>query len=118
MNIQDIYRSPEITDEMKDKLREMLAELSVNDEYLQVLVPTEENNDVNGSQHGLGGETVYFTYQDATITDVREAVAAGVYDYFGAHYSGGYTGHYYDGAEDKFQAIVFDPPAYAATHRF
>lgn len=82
---------------------------------LPVLKPTASNDDVNGSQHASNGGTD-FTYQDATIEDVRDASTLGYYEYFANYSFDTYTGHYYQGDDRKFDALVIDPPAYAADH--
>lgn len=116
MDIQDIIFSHDVPTALKQDIIGMLDDIGNLDPYLKVLVPTATNDDVNGSQHAHNGGND-FTYQDATLDDVQSATSAGVYDYFseeGSHY----TGHYYNGSDRKFQAIVFNPPAYAATHHF
>lgn len=74
--------------------------------------PTDTNNDVDGSQHN--GD-IDFTYEDATEANVHEATNLGYYEYFSQYGFGTYTGHYYNGSDDKFAAIVINPLAYAAT---
>lgn len=76
-----------------------------------VLVPTDENNDTDGTNSG--GDN--FTYRDATEKDVDKATTAGLYDYFGTYHldSTIYSGNQYETDGYLFQAIVLDPPAYA-----
>lgn len=116
MDIQDILFSDQLPADRKRDIISLLDALGINNPYLRVLVPTDANDDINGSQHVSGGGTD-FTYRDATLDDVLYASSAGVYDYF-SEYAGRYTGHYYNGSDTKFQALVFDPPAYAASHHF
>ena len=79
--------------------------------YTPILTPTDKNDDVNGSQHAYNGGTD-FTYRDVSWDEVNDASSLGVYDYF-SNYAGEYTGHYYQGDESHFRALVVNPPAYA-----
>lgn len=84
---------------------------------LPVLVPTDENNDINGSQHHP--QEINFTYRDATEEDVRKATTAGYYEYFGeySYDTSIYSGNQYETNGYLFDAIVLDPPAYAVSVR-
>lgn len=78
--------------------------------YTKILKRTHSNDDVNGSQNG--GSNTDFTYEDVSTYDVSNASSLGYYEYF-SDYNGVYTGHYYQGEETKFSAVVIDPPEYA-----
>ena len=98
---------------VKQAVLVLLNRFDVWSSTLPVLVPTDTNDDVNGSQDSGGGGTD-FTYRTATWDDVDHATTLGFYEYFsveGDHY----TGHYYNGDRRHFDAIVVNPPAYAAT---
>lgn len=116
MNIMDTFFDSQVPVKLKQHFVAMVASFGVDDPYMKLLVPTASNDDVNGSQHASNGGND-FTYQDATIDDILNAKSAGIYDYF-SKCRLGYTGHYYQGSDAKFQAIVLNPPAYAATYRF
>ena len=116
MDILDAFFNSQAPVALKQDLVAMADYFGVDDPYMKLLVPTASNDDVNGSQHASNGGND-FTYQDATIDDLLNATSAGIYDYFSV-YADGYTGHYYQGSDSKFQAIVLNPPAYAATYHF
>jgi hypothetical protein len=115
MDIQDIIFSDTVPTARKQDIIELMDREHITDPYTKILIPTATNDDVNGSQHAHNGGTD-FTYRDATMEDVLEASAVGVYDYFSNVDAQTYTGHYYNGDGAHFQAIVVDPPAYAATY--
>lgn len=110
-NVSDIFFNPNISLAIKQGVVELLDSERISSD-VSVLKRTATNNDVDGSQHD--GE-IDFTYEDADEDDVREATSLGYYEYFGQYGFGTYTGHYYNGSDQKFAAIVIDPPAYAAT---
>jgi hypothetical protein len=116
VDLQDVLFSSQISTERKIAFVELIDRLSIADPLLPVLVPSASNDDVNGSQHARDGGTD-FTYRDATLEDAQTATTAGRYEYF-AVYGDGYTGHYYQGSGSKFEALVLDPPAYAADFQF
>lgn len=114
MDVSDLIFSHDVDMDLK---RAVLDTLNQNNDWYAgtpVLIPTDTNDDVNGSQHASNGGTD-FTYRDATGADVENGVTAlGYYEYFsneGDHY----TGHYYNGDRRHFAALVLNPPAYAAT---
>ncbi len=111
MDITDILFSYEASSYFREKLFEFAMDHNITNRYLPILVPTDTNNDVNGSQHARNGGTD-FTYRDANWDDVENASALGYYEYF-SETGFGYTGHYYEGSDRKFDAIVINPPAYA-----
>jgi hypothetical protein len=115
MDIQDILFNSQVSVNLKQAIIQLMAQENISDPYMKVLHPTATNDDVNGSQHARNGGTD-FTYRDATEDDVSEASSLGYYEYFSQTGNDDeYTGHYYEGSDRKFDAIVLDPPAYAAT---
>lgn len=114
MDIQDLIFDSSVSMEMKTTLLQVMADNHAFSPYTKVLVPTETNDDVNGSQHVTNGGND-FTYRDATEDDVASATTLGYYEYFSG-YGSVYTGHYYEGDSRYFEAVVLDPPAYAATY--
>jgi hypothetical protein len=111
MDISDAIFNQNTPLAVKQALIEVIDTNFVTDAYIKILIPTDSNDDLNGSQHVSGGDND-FTYRDATEDEVREATTLGYYEYF-SEYGGEYTGHYYNGSDQKFAAIVIDPPAYA-----
>ena len=111
MDVQDILFSSTASLELKAAVLELCHQHSLS-AYTKVVTPTATNDDVNGSQHARNGGTD-FTYQDAVDTDLDTASSLGYYEYFST-YGNCYTGHYYNGEGDYFEAIVLDPPAYAS----
>lgn len=79
--------------------------------YTKILIPTDSNDDVNGSQHVSDGGND-FTYRDADWDEIENASSLGFYEYF-SNFGDVYTGHYYEGDMNHFCAIVVDPPPYA-----
>lgn len=113
MNIQDVIFDNSIPSNVREAFFRIVVEENITDPYTAVIMPSETNDDVNGSQHVSNGGTD-FTYVDASASDIAEASTMGYYEYFsreGSHY----TGHYYNGEPTKFAAVVVDPPAYAAS---
>lgn len=111
MYTSDIFFNPDISLDIKQAVLELLDSERISFDA-SVLKRTATNNDVDGSQHD--GE-IDFTYEDADENDVRETTSLGYYEYFSQYGFGTYTGHYYNGSDQKFAAIVINPPAYAAT---
>lgn len=112
MDIQDIIFDPSAPQGLRREVFEYMLDENLG-AYTRVLVPTESNDDINGSQHASGGGTD-FTYRDATDDDLQSVSTLGYYEYFSS-YRGAYTGHYYEGDGDHFEALVLNPPAYAAS---
>lgn len=115
MDAVDILFSPHASRALKDAVMEIVQDERIHNPHIPILVPTDSNDDVNGSQHARGGGND-FTYRDATETDLEGAAGLGHYEYFSG-YHGNYTGHYYEGDSRHFAAIVINPPAYAISHR-
>lgn len=113
MDVQDIIFDPDVSLHLKTTLLELCHEHRISG-FTQVLTPSASNNDVNGSQHS-GESFIDFTYRDVDMDDVESASTLGYYEYF-SNYGVGYTGHYYNGDGRHFDAVVIDPPAYAASH--
>lgn len=111
MDIQDLLFNPQVSLELKTAVLEYAHEHNLSG-YTLILTPTASNDDMNGSQHVSNGGTD-FTYRDAAMDDIYGASTLGYYEYFSGYY-GGYTGHYYNGDGRHFDAVVIDPPAYAA----
>lgn len=111
MDIQDILFGSDVALELKQAVLELCHEHSIS-AFTAVVTPTAANNDVDGSQHGYAGGTD-FTYRDATEEDLVGPSELGYYEYFSA-YGEVYTGHYYEGDGHHFEALVIDPPTYAA----
>jgi hypothetical protein len=118
MDIIDALGSSSIPVAVKHMLIDLMEydpELTV---YSPILTPTAENNDVNGSQGGLGGELVIFTYEDAPMElFFQHDLTFGTYGYFSRYHRDIYTGNQYDGDGNLFAAAVVNPPAYAVSHR-
>jgi len=112
MYASDIFFNRDVPASVKEGILSLIESEQISSDIL-VLKPTADNDDINGSQHAIGGGTD-FSYEDASESDVIEASSLGYYEYFG-DYMGQYTGHYYNGSTPKFAAIVVNPPAYAAT---
>lgn len=110
MNIQDVIFSPTASMDLKIAIIQMVHQHHLTP-YTKVLTPSSTNDDVNGSQHVRNGGTD-FTYDDADFDTVASASSLGYYEYF-SNYYGRYTGHYYNGDGNHFDAVVIDPPAYA-----
>lgn len=110
MDITDVMFDPSIRFDVKLSILNLIQAHSLTG-YQKVLIPTDENDDVTGSQHAANGGND-FTYRDATWDEINDANSMGVYDYF-SNYGGVYTGHYYQGDGAHFQALVVNPPAYA-----
>lgn len=108
MDLQDVLFSSDISSDRKAALYQFVLDHELVDPYLSILVRTESNNDVSESQSD--GDD--FTYRDATLEDILQGSFLGYYEYFADYVGGVYTGHYYQGDETKFAAIVVDPPAY------
>ena len=113
MDVSDLIFDSQVSLSLKAAVLELLDSEGFLRSTLQVLVPTDSNNDVNGSQHVSEGGTD-FTYRHATIDDLENAHSLGFYEYFSGYY-GNFTGHYYNGDGNHFEALVVNPPAYAAT---
>lgn len=111
MDISDIIFGYAFSSSTKRAIFELIEAHAISDRNMKVIMPTAANDDINGSQHASGGGND-FTYEDVSEEDVREATTFGYYEYFSEYY-GIYTGHYYNGSDAKFAAIVIDPPAYA-----
>jgi hypothetical protein len=115
MDISDIIFHNQAPLELKQAIITLMDKENITSPYMRVLTPTASNNDVNGSQHVRNGGTD-FTYRDVEEDDLDGVTGLGYYEYFSETYSGGeITGHYYEGSEQKFEAIVLNPPAYAVT---
>lgn len=115
MDISDIIFNNQAPLELKQAIITLMDQKNINSPYMRVLTPTASNDDVNGSQHVSNGGTD-FTYRDIEEDDLDGVTGLGYYEYFSETYSGGeITGHYYNGSEQKFDAIVLNPPAYAIT---
>ena len=112
MYASEIFFNSAVSASVKEGLLSLIEREQISSDIL-VLKPTSTNDDINGSQHASGGGTD-FTYEDASESDVVGASSLGYYEYF-AEYGTVYTGHYYNGSDYKFAAVVVDPPAYAAT---
>lgn len=113
MDISDIIFNNQAPLELKQAILTLIDQENISSGYTRVLTPTASNNDVNGSQHVTNGGTD-FTYRDVEEDDLTGVTGLGYYEYFSETYSGGeITGHYYEGSERKFDAIVLNPPAYA-----
>lgn len=110
MQTSDILFGYQYPFSLKRAILELMENNSVYQD-LEVLIPSESNDDVNGSQHARNGGND-FTYDSATEENVLAAETLGHYEYFSST-GYGYTGHYYHGSDSKFAAIVIDPPAYA-----
>ena len=83
-------------------------------DYEPILIPSDANNDVNGSAHHP--YDVHFTYRDATEEEILEASSIGTHSFAEAMFATDdeqYTGHGYDGVGEYFYALVVDPPKYA-----
>lgn len=113
MDIQDILFNNNFDDSLRQSFFQFMIEENITDSHIPILKSSQTNDDVNGSQHVSHGGSD-FTYVDADEDDVESATTLGYYEYF-SEYGANYTGHYYQGSERKFAAIVVDPPAYAAT---
>lgn len=118
LTIHDVFDDPEMIDEKVITMLKEVMEANGIDENTLVLYPSDKNNDVNGSQHH--DHPICFTYRDAEIMDVDDCVTAGYYEYFSAYEHADddekYTGNQYEGRGEFFDAVVVDPPDYAATH--
>lgn len=112
MDISEVFFSDYIGPSVKRAVLDLMTSYSIHSD-LRVLMPTESNDDINGSQHAAGGGTD-FTYEDATEADVAGARTLGYYQHFSVYSSTLYTGNQYQGDGNLFSAIVVDPPAYAA----
>jgi hypothetical protein len=113
MDISDILFNNQAPLELKQAIITLVDRKNITSPYTRVLTPTASNDDVNGSQHAHNGGTD-FTYRDIEEDDLSDVSGIGYYEYFSETYSGGeITGHYYNGSERKFEAIVINPPAYA-----
>lgn len=115
MYLEDLCLDESIPSSKREAVRDFAERKGVG-LYIKVLVPSDSNDDVNGSQHVSNGGTD-FTYRDADSDDVVNGSALGFYPYFRKFYSG-YTGHSYEGEGEFFSAIVVDPPAYAVDEAF
>lgn len=114
MDIQDILFDTDLSASFREGIFGIITAQNLSP-YTKVLKPTASNNDINGSQHH--NHEIDFTYEDVETIDLHEGISTvGIYDYFSSEGSTHYTGHYYHGSEWKFQALVIDPPAYAAEH--
>ena len=112
MNVLEVLEQrPEIEDELWEVYQGNGNSSILMFVRTPVLVPTDENNDTNGSNSGGNN----FTYRDATEEDVDKATTAGIYDCFGTYNLDNsiYSGNQYETDGYLFQAIVLDPPAYA-----
>jgi hypothetical protein len=114
MDASDIIFNTYAPDDVRRAILEVMIRERISDPNIKVLTPTDTNDDVNGSQHAANGGTD-FTYRDVDSDDVAAAETLGVYDYFAETFNG-YTGHYYQGSDYKFQAIVINPPTYAISY--
>lgn len=115
MDISDIIFNNHAPLELKQAIIVLMDRENITSPYMRVLTPTATNDDVNGSQHANNGGND-FTYRDVEEDDLSNVSGLGYYEYFSEAYSGGeITGHYYNGSDQKFEAIVLDPPAYAVT---
>lgn len=113
MDISDIIFSNSAPLHLKKAILEIMDQNGITDAYMKVLIPTESNDDVNGSQHARNGGND-FTYTDPSEGDLNDVHGLGYYEYFSVE-GDLYTGHYYNGSYDKFAAIVLDPPEYAVS---
>lgn len=112
MNVLEVIEQrPEIEDDLWETYQGNGGRSILMFVQMPVLVPTDENNDTNGSNSGGSN----FTYRNATEDDVENATTVGIYDYFGAYSIDGsiYSGNQYETYGCLFEAIVLDPPAYA-----
>lgn len=109
ITIEDALFSDEVSLNTKIEILTYMDNENLS-QWTPILTPTEQNNDINGSQHH--SSIIDFTYRDATMEDISNASSLGDYDYFSVS-GGGYTGHYYEGSDNKFEALVVDPPSYA-----
>lgn len=118
VDISDVMVNREVPRKFKDALLDLIDnnEDVYFSSFLSILVPTDSNDDVNGSQHVSDGGSD-FTYRDATFEDVQNATSIGHYEYF-SNFGDVYTGHYYNGDGNYFSAIVIDPPSYAVSETF
>lgn len=115
MDTSDLLHSSQASLTLKTAILEILENNGVT--YpVEVLVPTAANSDINGSQHA--GDDIDFTYEDATEAHFEDASSLGYYEYFSSTGFGKYTGHYYQGSDSKFGAVVINPPAYAVEISF
>ncbi len=115
MDIQDVLFDRDVPLSVKQAFLQLMNDADgYVGPYTKVLTPTDTNDDVNGSQHAADGGTD-FSYRDATASEIVNASTLGYYEYFSETLSG-YTGHYYNGDGNHFEAVVVDPPAYAASY--
>lgn len=115
MDISDIIFNTQAPIALKQAIITLMDNENISSPYTPVLTPTASNDDVNGSQHARNGGTD-FTYRDVEEDDLDGVTGIGYYEYFSDTYSTGiYTGHYYQGSDRKFDAIVLNPPTYAVT---
>lgn len=110
MEIYDAIFDPSIRFDVKLSILNLIQAHSLTG-YQIILISTDENDDVTGSQHAADGGND-FTYRDATWEEVNDATSMGVYDYF-SRYNDVYTGRYNQGDAAHFQALVVNSPAYA-----
>lgn len=111
MDVSDLIFDSAVPHSTKLAVLDLMRDYPQIQGFTQVLTPTSTNNDVNGSQHA--GANIDFTYEDASMDDVLNASALGYYEYFSSYF-GVYTGHYYNGDGQHFDAVVVNPPSYAA----
>lgn len=107
MDISDILFNSYIDGDLKRALVELVIDNNITSSSIRLVTPTSTNDDVDGSQRN-GSD---FTYRDVTEEEVAHASSLGYYEYF-SRQGDIYTGHYYQGEGQKFDAIVIDPPAY------
>lgn len=111
MYISDIFMNSYIPVGLKHAVVDLIENNNISSSVAPFLIRTDSNDDINGSQHVTGGGTD-FTYRDATEDEIINAESLGYYEYF-SRYGDVYTGHYYQGEDHHFEAIVVDPPTYA-----
>lgn len=109
ITIEDALFSEEIPLSVKIEILTYMDTYNLSS-WTPILTPTENNNDIDGSQHHSA--IIDFTYRDATMDDISNASSLGDYDYFSVS-GADYTGHYYEGSDSKFEALVINPPSYA-----
>lgn len=118
LTVKDVFEDPEMIDAKVIAMLESIVEAHGLSEDTPILYTSSRNNDIDGSQHHEN--TIHFTYRDANIVDVDDCVTAGYYEFFAPYENANsdelYTGNQYEGNGNFFDAIVVDPPDYAATH--
>lgn len=111
--VDDVLSDSALSNDFRSVL-ENLVEEHPGSAYCRVLVPTEDNNDIDGSQHH--SERINFTYEDASYEDILNASSLGFYENFSNYDGDTYTGNIYDGTGHLFAAVVVNPPNYAVDY--